>query len=163
MDNYLYNVANPTEMMARAFACYVTDKLAEKGIKDQYLSGHSDIQSWKGELLNHPEIDKISIAPQGDEKKAINKAFDNLIEMIKEKGLFHDFDEKEIPLLMEVQKEKEKENSKSADIEKSASVHVSSDFGIDFETNNDGNTMKQFSLFSSSESESKQSVFRLHL
>lgn len=61
------------EMAARAFACYVKDKLEEKGIRNDYLCGHAE-----GELT----------APHGKEREAINKEFDKVIDLFKEKGLF---------------------------------------------------------------------------
>lgn len=64
--------ASPCEMFARAFACYIKDKLEEKGIVDDYLTGHS-------ELLGHTE---------GEERKNINAAIDALLEKMKSLGLF---------------------------------------------------------------------------
>lgn len=64
--------ASPCEMFARAFACYIKDKLEEKGIVDDYLTGHS-------ELLGHTE---------GEERKNINAAIDSLLEKMKSLGLF---------------------------------------------------------------------------
>ena len=59
------------EMFARAFACYVSDKLAEKGIKSDYLTGHSE----------------STVYPHGEERKAIDKAFDEFFADLKERGL----------------------------------------------------------------------------
>ena len=66
------------EMAARAFACYIRDKLNEKGRKNDYLCGHSEM--WTDDL--------IPTMPEGKERKAINKAFDALIEELKAEGLF---------------------------------------------------------------------------
>lgn len=59
------------EMFARAFTCYVKDKLEEKGIRSDYLCGHSE----------------ATVKPVGEERKVINKAFDDLISELKERGL----------------------------------------------------------------------------
>lgn len=64
------------EMAARAFACYITDKLAEAGMKNDYLSGHSELDV-SGD---------IKAIPEGEERKAINAAFDALFNFLKEKG-----------------------------------------------------------------------------
>lgn len=61
------------EMFARAFACYVHDKLAEKGIRSDYLCGHSE----------------ATVYPKGEERKAINEAINNLIDDLKDRGLLH--------------------------------------------------------------------------
>ena len=59
------------EMFARAFACYVSDKLAEKGIRSDYLCGHAE----------------SSIFPSGEERALINQAFDKLITELKEENI----------------------------------------------------------------------------
>ena len=61
------------EMFARAFSCYVADKLKEKGIRSDYLTGHSE----------------STVYPKGDERIAINKAIDKLIDDLKERGYLH--------------------------------------------------------------------------
>ncbi len=65
--------ASSCEMFARAFACYVKDKLQEKGIRSDYLAGHAD----------------YTIFPVGEERKAINEAIDRLVDNLKERGLLH--------------------------------------------------------------------------
>lgn len=57
--------STPLEMFARAFDAYVVDSLAEKEAKNEYLGGME------------------AVAPQGEERKAINKAFDFLIAELK--------------------------------------------------------------------------------
>lgn len=136
-SNKLYYSTNH-EMLARAFACYVSDKLAEKGRVDDYLSGHSDIQSWTPAELGYEHRVKdgyISISPMGDERKTINKEFDKLFEIIKEKNVFKDFNPREISLYSEVhkktstQKNTEKKNSsKSPDCIEQMSIF---DFDIE--------------------------------
>lgn len=59
------------EMFARAFASYVNDKLADKGIRCDYLCGHSE----------------CSVSPQGEERRVINAEFDKVIEKLKEMEL----------------------------------------------------------------------------
>lgn len=66
------------EMWARAFEAYVSDKLKAKGITNTYLV-HS---------VNNSEYALFNPFPAGEERKNINKAFDNLIETMKEEGFF---------------------------------------------------------------------------
>lgn len=68
------------EMSARAFACYLKDKLEEKGIKNDYLTGHAEIVAPNG----------LKTFPSKEERQAINKAFDKVIEAAKELGIIHD-------------------------------------------------------------------------
>lgn len=55
------------EMLARAFACYVKDKLEEVGVQSDYLCGHAE----------------TTVKPEGEERKAINKKFDELFDTLK--------------------------------------------------------------------------------
>lgn len=74
------------EMFARAFSCYVMDKLAPE--RCDYLCGHSEICSFD------PITDKpIYTYPMGEERKRINAEFDKLMENLKEKGIFHQREE----------------------------------------------------------------------
>jgi hypothetical protein len=66
------------EMAARAFACYLHDKLAEKGIKNDYLTGHAF-------------FDEMTY-PSKEERQEINKAFDEVIEYMKDLEIIHDKD-----------------------------------------------------------------------
>ena len=66
------------EMWARAFEAYVSDKLKAKGITNTYLV-HS---------VNNNEYALFNPFPAGEERKNINKAFDNLIQIMKEEGFF---------------------------------------------------------------------------
>lgn len=61
------------EMAARAFACYISDKLAEKGMRNDYLCGHSEAAA--------------AAIPHGEERKRINRAFDELFNALKAEGL----------------------------------------------------------------------------
>ncbi len=58
------------EMFARSFECYIFDKLKEKGRVNNYLVS--------GENFSYP------VYPQGDERKYINKSFDNLFKALRE-------------------------------------------------------------------------------
>lgn len=72
------------ELFARAFACYVKDKLTEQGLRNDYLCGHADC----GEAINtNGEI--IRAYPVGEERIQINRAFDSLIQDFKDKELLH--------------------------------------------------------------------------
>ena len=68
-------------MFARAFACYVKDKL---DYKSDYLCGHADtaVSLYEGEV--------IKAMPVGAERQLINEKFDKLIGQLKEMGLLHE-------------------------------------------------------------------------
>lgn len=68
------------EMWARAFEAYVLDKLKAKGIVDTYLV-HS---------VNNSDYALFNPFPAGEERQNINKAFDNLIQTMKDEGILHD-------------------------------------------------------------------------
>lgn len=74
------------EMTARAFACYIKDKVAPE-VSD-YLDGHADcaVTFTTGK---DGKLELIKAFPEGEERAAINKAFDNLFENLKEDGYFH--------------------------------------------------------------------------
>lgn len=61
------------EMFARAFACYVKDKLVEQGINSDYLCGHAELP--------------LVPFPKGEERENINKAIDNLLDNLKEMSM----------------------------------------------------------------------------
>ena len=61
------------EMFARAFDCYVHDKLVEAGITDTYLSGYSDRYCYEGHYAY----------PRGEERKKINKTIDDMMTWFK--------------------------------------------------------------------------------
>ncbi len=71
--------SGPHEMVARAFAAYVEDKIAEKGGQSDFLVYHAH----GGILL--PMIDGFVARPypEGDERKSINAAFDKFVGAIK--------------------------------------------------------------------------------
>ena len=65
------------EMLARAFDCYVHDKLTAAGIRSDYLSAYSD--SFKfGEIVAYPT---------GDERKRFNRLFDEFFDYLRTDGL----------------------------------------------------------------------------
>lgn len=77
------------EMFARAFACYVNDKIEGKS---DYLVGHSESAvSWATNDKSG-ELEVIKAIPQGEERMVINRCFDKLIEQLKEKDLLHDYE-----------------------------------------------------------------------
>lgn len=71
------------EMFARAFSCYVEDKLAERSCRSDYLCGLSD----SAVFMHNGELKKAF--PDGEERKAINKCFDKVFDQLKELGLLH--------------------------------------------------------------------------
>lgn len=72
------------ELAARAFSCYIMDKLAEKGITNDYLCGHSEGDPV---VLDGREVFTY---PRGEEREAINKAFDHFFDEIKEKLIYNE-------------------------------------------------------------------------
>lgn len=65
--------ASTTEMFARAFACYINDKLAEKGIRDDYLCGHAETCI----LVLPGSVTKAY--PEEEERKRINEAIEQML------------------------------------------------------------------------------------
>lgn len=84
--------ASDQEMFARAFACYVKDKLYP-GISD-YLCGHADI----GTLVEMDTKKIIRAYPAGEERNRINLAMEHLIKELKEKKLLLQKEPEEISL-----------------------------------------------------------------
>ena len=54
--------ASDEEMLARAFACYVKDRLEDIGMQSDYLCGHAE----------------VTVKPEGEERKKINAEFDRM-------------------------------------------------------------------------------------
>lgn len=74
-----------TEMSARAFEAYVKDRL---GYKSDYLCAHADATltiPGKGDNAEH----KVSIAPLGEEREAINANFDRVFEALRNMEILH--------------------------------------------------------------------------
>ncbi|MEE0930550.1 MAG: LPD1 domain-containing protein [Acutalibacteraceae bacterium] len=72
------------ELAARAFACYIHDKLKEQGITNDYLTGHAFM------------VGQVPTYPSKEERKEINKVFDKVIEEMKEMGIFHNREETQL-------------------------------------------------------------------
>lgn len=77
------------ELFARAFACYVYDRLAEQGMRNDYLCGHANRAVKVSD--KHGSTHTVHIHPEGDERKAINESIDRVIEQLKERGVFHEY------------------------------------------------------------------------
>lgn len=75
------------EMFARAFACYVYDKL---GYKSDYLCGHAQLAVGFIENKNG-DLDLIKAFPEGEERIVINEKIDQFISFLKEKEILHDY------------------------------------------------------------------------
>lgn len=76
--------ASNVEMFARAFDCYIEDKLKENGITDDYLSAHADsfsMENKDGKMMN--------AYPVGDERARLNACFDIMINDLKNSGTVH--------------------------------------------------------------------------
>jgi hypothetical protein len=67
----------PTEMLARAFEAYVYDKLAAEGRRSDYLVGKAENKYYKA-------FDMAPF-PEGDERQAINAAFDRLFSTMQQR------------------------------------------------------------------------------
>lgn len=81
------------EMSARAFACYIADKTNKQ---NDYLSAHSDSAvTLDVDRDGNPVI--VRAFPVGEERAAINNAFDNLVEALKADGLLHERTQSEKP------------------------------------------------------------------
>ncbi len=76
--------ASDCEMFARAFACYVKDKLAPG--RNDYLCGHAHACA---NIITGTEGSKkvIKVYPEGKERARINEAIDALVKEMKEKKL----------------------------------------------------------------------------
>jgi len=72
------------ERMARAFECYVADKLEKEGNQSQYLTSHSE-----DVVFIKENGEKIYWGPEGKERKEINQRFDLMFCELKEIGIIH--------------------------------------------------------------------------
>ena len=70
-------------MFARAFACYVKDRLPWRS---DYLCGHAEASMFPDVSGKEPGIRKTY--PEGEERKRINECFDCLFANCKRLGLF---------------------------------------------------------------------------
>ena len=78
-----------TEMTARAFACYIKDKLP---YRSDYLAGHADcavtfVAEKSGEMA------VLKAFPEGEERKAINAVFDEIVADLKQERILTHSDE----------------------------------------------------------------------
>lgn len=71
------------EMFARAFACYVHDKLPWRS---DYLCGHSELAVATD--FSKPEPETVRAIPEGDERARINQCFDKLFQECRTLGIF---------------------------------------------------------------------------
>lgn len=69
------------EMFARAFDCYVSDKLKERGEENSYLTYGADAFHVTLEGKHYAAI------PEGEERERINGLFDELLDSIKEEHI----------------------------------------------------------------------------
>lgn len=67
------------EMTARAFACYIKDKLP---YQSDYLAGHADC-AVALVVGRDGEMEVLKAYPQGEERKAINAVFDEIVADLK--------------------------------------------------------------------------------
>lgn len=72
--------SSDVELFARAGACYIKDKLAEKGITDNYLCGHADQRG-----IEQKDGTVIYSQPIGADRKRIDDAFDTFFSEANEK------------------------------------------------------------------------------
>lgn len=100
-----------TEMFARAFACYVHDRIPWRS---DYLCGHSESAVMYD--CTKQEAELIAAIPQGEERKRLNQCFDALFLELKEKELLKAADKKET--------EREQEREAAADMEGEAQVFL---------------------------------------
>ena len=73
------------EMFARAFDCYVKDKLSEKGIHNDYLTSNSE-----SFYTTNSNGNIVRAFPIGEERSRLNALFDELIEEQIKNGIFSD-------------------------------------------------------------------------
>ncbi len=71
------------EMFARAFACYVQDRLPWQS---DYLCGHAE----SAVLIDifAKDLTRIKAYPEGEERERLNRCFDRLFEECRERGIF---------------------------------------------------------------------------
>lgn len=69
-----------TEMVARAFACYLKDSI---GCRSDYIVAHADSYHWEA------ENDKLYAIPQGEERRTFNEMFDDFFNELFEMQFFH--------------------------------------------------------------------------
>lgn len=73
-----------TELVARAFACYVYDKLAEMGCRNDYLCGHAYA------MCGNDGTNPIPTYVTEEDKNRIYGQFDLIINTLKQEGVLHE-------------------------------------------------------------------------
>lgn len=73
------------EMFARAWDCYIEDKLKAAGLRSDYLTSHASAYKYPG-----PDGTMVYAIPVGEERKALDAKFDELLQQAKERGIFHE-------------------------------------------------------------------------
>ena len=73
-----------TEMSARAFACYIKDKLP---YRSDYLVGHAE-SAVSFSSGKDGQMEVIKAYPQGEERQAINAVFDEIVADLKLQHIF---------------------------------------------------------------------------
>lgn len=76
--------SKPTELVARAFACYVYDKLAELGCRNDYLCGHAFA------MCGNDGVNPIPTFVTDEDKNRVYAQFDLIIDTLKQEGVFHE-------------------------------------------------------------------------
>ena len=69
------------EMFARAFDCFVSDQLKERGEKNSYLTYGADAFAvdWEGKYY--------AAVPEGEEREVLNRLFKELLKVLKCDGV----------------------------------------------------------------------------
>lgn len=83
--------SSDAEMLARAFACYVYDKIKANNERNDYLVGHAQSCCC---VISKDEV--IRGYPTEEERKAINHEFDKFFEKVKEMNYLHDYDKNDL-------------------------------------------------------------------
>ena len=131
------------ELFARAFATYVMDKLEPN--RNDYLCGHAQtsVPDLKAERM-------IYTYPRGEEREAINKAFDKLIDTLKVRMMLNERTEQDNHKLIQ---EEYKDNSIIVEEVKPAAAKEEKSFKSAFD---DKSEFVQMSLFDMLEQEQYQ-------
>lgn len=90
------------EMFARAFDCYVSDKLKELNRRSDYLTAHANCYK-----TFDTDGSVIYAYPRGEERKQINESFDILFDALKNKRILHKKTTSTDRVLSEQKKEKD--------------------------------------------------------
>lgn len=73
------------EMFARAWDCYIEDKLKAAELRSDYLTSHASAYKYPG-----PDGTMVYAIPVGEERKALDAKFEELVQQAKEMGIFHE-------------------------------------------------------------------------